>query len=126
MEIQETQTQFQEETKSAVLDALVINDFDTAQALTKELKAYKNGDATDIENKIQFLKDRQQKVRELQERDPEYHESILKDNALYMRALENNDQETVELFRQRKISEELYQDLMDAYYGNVFDTSKQG
>jgi len=126
LEIQETQTQFQEETKSAVLDALVINDFDTAQALTKELKAYKNGDATDIENKIQFLKDRQQKVRELQERDPEYHESILKDNALYMRALENNDQETVELFRQRKISEELYQDLMDAYYGNVFDTSKQG
>lgn len=125
-EMMETQTQFQEETKSAVLDALVINDFDTAQALTKELKAYKNGDATDIENKIQFLKDRQQKVREIPERDPEYRESILKNDVLYTHALEIGDQETVELFRQRKIStEEVYQNLMDAYYGNIFDTSKQ-
>lgn len=125
-EMLKAQTQFQEKTKSAILEALVKNDFDTVQTLTEELKAYQNWDIADVENKIQFLKDRQQKIRGLQERDLEYRESILKNDPLYTHALETGDQETVELFKQRKISEEIYQNLMDAYYGNVFDASKQG
>lgn len=124
-EMMKAQTQFQEKTKSAILEALVRNDFDAVQTLTEELKAYKNGDITDIENKIQCLKDRQQKIRGLQERDSKHHESVLKDDVLYMHAIETNDQKIVELFKQRKISEELYQNLMDAYYGNIFDLSNQ-
>ncbi len=38
-----------------------------------------------------------------------------------MHAVETDDKETIELFKQRKISEELYQQLMDTYYNTLLD-----
>ena len=118
----ETQTKFQEDKKTAILEALVSNNFDEAATLTQELKTQQNGQVIDIDQKIQLVKDRQQNIKNLPDKDEEYHQSILKDNIIYMHALENDDKHTVELFKQRKVSEELYQELMDTYYGEHFDT----
>lgn len=123
-ELTKKQEQYQEEVKSTILDALLKNDFNTIHTLTEHLRMSTNEEIITIDNKIQFLRDRQQKVRSSQEKDSEYDESILKDDAMYIHALETGDQRIIELFKQRKISEELYQALMDTYYGNIFDASK--
>jgi len=120
----DVQTKLQEDKKSAILEALLNDDFDEVSALTQELKTQQNGQIVSIDEKIKFLKGRQQNIRNLPEKDEIYRESLLKDDALYMHAWENDDKHTVELFLQRKISEELYQELMDTYYGEYFDAWK--
>ncbi len=122
--ILESQMKFQEEIKLTIIDALIRNDFDSAIALTQEIKEQQHGQIVTLEERVNFLKDRQQKIRELPDRDQEYHESLLKDDPLYMHALETDDTKTIELFRQRKISEELYQKLRDAYYSTHFNVWK--
>lgn len=124
IEMTQANTIFQEEQKNRILEALVKNEFDTVYALTEELKNQQNTEIVGMDEKIQSLKTRQQELRNKPSVDQEYHDALLQSDPLYTHAIETGDQETVELFKQRKISEKLYQDLMDTYYGNVFDTSK--
>ena len=118
LEMMNPNTKFQEERKLAIVDALLRNDFDGVTALSQEIKEQQSKQIAAIEEKVNFFKDRQQKIREA------YNESPLKDNTLYMHAVETDDKEIIELFRQRKVSEELYQQLMDTYYSTHFDARK--
>jgi hypothetical protein len=121
LEMMDPNAKFQEETKLAIVDALLRNDFDGVTALNQEIKEQQNNQIAALEEKVNFFKDRQQKIRGLSDTDKNYHESLLQDNDLYMHAVETDDKETIELFKQRKISEEMYQQLMDTYYRTLLD-----
>jgi len=121
LEMMDPNAKFQEETKLAIVDALLRNDFDAVTALNQEIKEQQNNQIAALEEKVNFFKNHQQKIRELSGMDKNYPESSLRDNDLYMHAVETDDKETIELFKQRKISEELYQQLMDTYYNTLLD-----
>ncbi len=77
LEMRDPNAKFQEERKLAIVDALLKNDFDWVTALNQEIKEQQNNQIADLEEKVNFFKDRQQKIRELPDTDKDYHASLL-------------------------------------------------